>query len=272
MKLTVILGTSQEVSFDIQLYDNSFVQKWVKELSWCLDNCEFNQREAFTSLITLDESSTILTNACHTINKYVKNFIEVKEDIQFQPQEYFNYLHSKFEKLSGKFGKPTRLFSIANDELKSAIRDLNSFIHRVEKKKSPKPNLYISFNKDTYRRYPFNNGDYEFFEFSHPAGTLFLHYMELGKEFVDLYDDGLGLDYDGFTNLHYYGGEASLFFDEYNAFEKDGYLKWLENNNVNPYDKTLGHGKIPLGVVADIADAKQKIANNRHIKQILIKE
>ena len=71
MKLTVVLGAAGEASFDIELNDNPFVCKWIKELQWCLDNCSINQQEAFAGLLTLHESEQILNNACITINKYI---------------------------------------------------------------------------------------------------------------------------------------------------------------------------------------------------------
>jgi hypothetical protein len=270
MKLSVVLGTLGESSFDVTLNDNPFVHKWVKELQWCLDNCEFNQQEAFSSLLTSDESRQILTNACITINKYLKNFIDIKPNED--SQEYFNYLHSKFEQLNGKFGKPTRLFAVANSELKSAIRNLNLFVHRVERSKLNDRDFYISFHKDKYRRFLLAENDYQFFEFKSPPGTLFLHYAELGKEFINLYEDKLDLSYPGFANLHYYSGEASLIFKEYDCFADNNYLMWLTNNGIDPYNKTLGHGKLPLGSVDNIDSAMNSIDKHRYINKILIKE
>ena len=272
MKLTVILGANQEASFDISLYDNSFTRKWVDELRWCLDNCDYNQSEAFGSTMTVAAAGEVLTQSCITINKYLKNFIEVRDNIINQPQEYFNYLHSKFELLSGNFGKPTRLFSIANQELKNAIRNLNFFVHRVETKKQPNSRLYISFDKDQYRRWPFEIDDYDFFEFEFPAGTLFLHYAELGKEFVDLYEDNLSLDYVGFKNLHYYSGEASITTTNYNAFKDEKFKEWLVNQGIDPYNKKLGHGRIPLGKVDNLVAAIDSIGKFKYINNILIKE
>ena len=46
MKLTVVLGASQEASFDITLNDNKFTRKWVEQLRWCVTHCEFNQLES----------------------------------------------------------------------------------------------------------------------------------------------------------------------------------------------------------------------------------
>lgn len=265
MRLTVVLGASGEESFDIELNDNDFVRKWIKEFRWCLDNCELNQQEAFSGLLTLSEAEQILNNACVTINKYMKGFIKIETDYS---QEYFNYLHSKFEQLSGKFGKPTLLFSIANKELKTAIRNLNLYLHRLEKISVNE--LYISFNKDQYRRHPLVESDYKYFEFDRRPGTLYLHYVELGKEFIDLYQDNLPIDYPGFANLHYYSGEAMLVFDSYNYFDDTNYLSWLKDNGIDPYNKRLGHGRIPLGTVE--LNKWQLIQNHRYIKEIIINE
>ena len=272
MKLTVVLGASSEAFFDVHLNDNSFVRKWAEELQWCLDNCKFNQQEAFWSLVSLEESSKILTDSCTTINRYLKNFIEIRDDLPNQPQEYFNYLHEKFEQLSGQFGKPTRLFTMANQELKDAIRNLNLFLHRIETKIPSKPSLYISFDKNQYRRKELAEADYDNFEFKCPPGTLFVHYVELGKEFIDLYEDGLDLEYNGFTNLHYYSGESWLILEEYDPLSDQGYVDWLTKHGINPYNKRLGHGKIPLGTVDNIDDVKNKLTSYQHIKSITINE
>lgn len=269
MKLTVVLGASSEASFDILLNDNPFVRKWANELQWCLDNCHFNQQEAFSSLLTLEDAAQVLRNSCVVINSYLKDFIEIKDDIVNQPQEYFNYLHSKFETLGGKFGQPTKLFSIVGIELKTAIRDLNFFVHRVETKKKSTPRLYISFNKDQYRRLPLEELDYEYFEFELEPGTLFLNYVELGKDFIDLYKDGLELDYSGFSNLHYYSGEAQLAFKDTQALPPE-LVKWLTDRGVDPYDKRLGHGKIPLGKIIDLDDVGAKLRKYQHLNKILI--
>ena len=272
MKLTVVLGASSEAFFDVHLNDNPFVRKWTEELQWCLNNCDFNQQEAFWSLIPPEESANILINACITINRYLKNFIEIRDDLYNQPQDYFNYLHSKFEQLGGNFEKPTRLFTLASPELKEAIRNLNLFVHRVETKKQPYPSLYISFDKNQYRRKALTKADYDNFEFSGPPGTLFLHYVELGKEFIDLYEDNLDLTYSGFKNLHYYSGEAWLLINEYNPMSNPGYLNWLIKQGINPDDKKLGHGKIPLGHIEDLEDVKNKLQQYKYIKEIIIND
>lgn len=272
MQLTVFLGTSGEASFDIELFDNRFVKKWTQELTWCLENCEFNQQEAFAGFITLSDAECRLKIACETINRYLVDFINIPKSIIDQDQQYFNYLHEIFEKLSGGFGSPTRLFCTANPELRSAIRDLNFYVHRVEKKIQTKPNLYLSFNKDQYRRHSLDVTDYDQFQFKFPAGTLFLHYAELGKEFADLYQDNLPIDYTNHKNLHYYSGEATLAFFDFDAFQDKKYVEWLKSHQIDPWDKRHGHGKIPLGKVDNAPSVCSKIAEYNHIYKINIKE
>lgn len=272
MNLEVFLGSTGSVSFDIDLYDTPFVKKWVSELQWCLDNCQFNQLEAFAGCMDLDESQQVLISSCDLINQYIKNYIDIRSDMVSQPQEYFNYLHMKFEQLSGAYGTPTRLFAVAPPDLKTAIRNLNFFVHRIEKKLPVKKNLYLSFDKDCYRRHALTDTDYNEFQFSFPAGTLCLHYAELGKEFADLYEDRLPITYDNCKNLHYYSAEASLMLSEYNAFQDPGYVSWLKSHRIDPGNKKLGHGKIPLGHVDNPALVHSKISHNRHLYKIIIKE
>jgi hypothetical protein len=272
MRLTVVLGIHSEASFTISLNNNAFVQKWVQELRWCLTNCDFEQQEAFAGLMTLEQSAAVLKQSCVVINRYLKNFIDIRENFLDQDQEYFNYLHSKFEHLSGEFGKPTRLFSLANKELKTAIRNLNFFIHRIEKKKTRMSNMYISFDKDQYRRWPLVEEDYEYFEFAIPAGTLVVHYVELGKEFVDLYEDDLSLEYENFKNLHYFSGEANITFSNYDRFKDPNYINWLRDHDIDPYNKKLGHGNLVLGKVDNPADAYAIMQQYQYIKDIIIEE
>lgn len=272
MKLTVILGASGEASFDILLNENSFVRKWLKEFKWCLDNCTLNQSEAFSGLLTLQEASEKLYSACAVINQYLKNFIDLRIDLLDQSQEYFNYLHLKFEQLSGEFGKPTRLFSVANNELKDAIRALNFYTHRVEKKQQPGIGFYLSFDKNTYRRLPLHTDDYQYFEFESPPGTLFLHYAELGKEYIDLFEDDLPIDYAGAKNLHFYSGEAFLLFNKFDDLSNQAYKQWLIDNNIDPYDKNQAHGRIPLGHVQDLESVKDLLSRHKFIHSIIINE
>ena len=85
--MKVVLGTNGEASFTITLNNNAFVQKWLQELRCCLANCNFEQQEAFAGLMSLEQSNKILIESCVTINRYLKNFIEIRENLLDQDQE-----------------------------------------------------------------------------------------------------------------------------------------------------------------------------------------
>jgi hypothetical protein len=161
---------------------------------------------------------------------------------------------------------------MAGPELKQAIRNLNFYIHKVEKKENSKVNFYMSFNKDQYRRQPMEDSDYEYCEFKFDPGTLFVHYSEVGKDFFDLFNDGLDVSYPGFKNLHYYSGESWMIFEPINLLSDPGYIDWLTSQGIDPYNKHLGHYKISLGKVIDIEDTKRKLQMYPHINKILIEE
>ena len=272
MKLTIYLGTDDLQSFDVMLYDNAFTKKWLQEFRWCLDNCKINQQESFSCLVPIEEAAETLKNSCLTINKYLKNMIEIRDSILEQPPEYFNYLHGIFEKLNGTFEHPSGLMQYAPDELKTAIRNLNLFIHVVEEKDRQQPRLHISFDKDSYRRIKFSDEDYQYFEFEIEPGTMFLNYAELGKDFLDLHQDKLPVDYSGFKNLHYYSGEANITLIKLSGRNTDNFKQWIKNQGFDPADKKLGHGVIPLGKVENLQDVSNLLTTHRTINKIVIKD
>lgn len=273
MQLSVVLDPSTpEGSFTISLHNNSFVTKWLAEFRWCVENCKINQQDAFFDSMSVEQASAILLDSCTIINRYLKDFIKIESDLAKQTQEYYNYLHGVFERLTGTFDQPTRLFTIANQELRTAIRNLNFYVHRVERKTQPLSMMYINFDKDQYRRIPFEPEDYDYFEFTFPRGTLFLHYAELGKEYFDLYEDGLELDYAASANSHYYSGEASLAARDFDAFEDLQFKQWLIDRNIDPYNKQLAHGKIPLGQVDDFDHTIKLLQCHKRIDRIIINE
>ena len=87
-----------------------------------------------------------------------------------------------------------------------------------------------------------------------------------------MYSDNLPLDYAGYKNLHYYSGEALIAEQDYDLFKDEKFKEWLIKQGIDPYDKTLGHGKIPLGKVDNLAMAVDNIAKFKYINKILIKE
>ena len=223
MKLTVFLGQDCSDSFDIGLIDNKFTNKWLDELSWCLENCEFDHNECFVDFLSVEKRQQKLLECIEIINNYLKkiykrNFIDVPKEIDWFDQEFFNYLHLKFESLSGNYGDQTKLFQVAPEHVKQAIRDLNFFVHALEtgedKINFVESIFKIAFHKNQYRRFPLELEDYFYFSHDRETNGLYLSYVELGKTLIEIYEENLPLDYKNLKNLHFYSGECFLHLDE----------------------------------------------------------
>lgn len=272
MLLTVKLGDRGSDFFTASIIDSDFHRRWLDELEWCNNNCLIDQLHTFSCFKDTTQLQKILVESTDCINKFLKHeFISIPKKIDWDDQEWYNELHLKFEQLSGKYSKPTRLFAIAPKVVKEAIRNLNCLIHTVESKN--KDNMfYLIFDKNSFRRQPLQSTDYELFDLTEQQlGSLYLGYCELGKNYLDLYKDNLPLNYPGAKNLHYYSGEFFILLDSVNQVDLNAFVTWLKANNVDIEDKKLGIGRIKLGHLDQSVEHVQKILKkHQHIHSITI--
>ena len=84
-------------------------------------------------------------------------------------------------------------------------------------------------------------------QFHQNTKEVYLDYNELGKPYNDLFHDNLPITYGATKNKHYIGADILLSFTDNKDIFGDKFIKWLKNNNVDPYDKKLGLGLIPIG-------------------------
>jgi len=278
MKLTVFLGHDAHESFDMGLINNQFTNKWLDELSWCLENCEFDHNECFVNFLTIENRQKKLLNSIALINGFFKkiykkkDFIELPNVIDWHSQEFYNYLHIKFESLSGTFEKPTKIFLLAPKEVKQAIRDLNFYIHALENDgqyKNVENSFKIVFDKNQYRRLPLSKEDYSYFSHEYESNGLYLSYVELGKTLVEIYEENLPLDYKNLKNLHFYSGECFLHLGNNKSLSKD-FIEYCKINKIDLTDKTLGVGSIKLGYIENPNEVKNKLKNNQYLHSIKI--
>jgi hypothetical protein len=271
MRLKFLLGNSGEAYFYVSLHSTPFVNKYVDELEWHLQNCNFNQEEGFLYFQPIEESIKVLRDSIITIKKFFKKLkIDIPEEINVKDQDFFNKSHEIFEKLSGSWGQPTRLFSIAPQEVKDAIRRLNLYIHKVEGRENIETDFYLSFDKDQYRRKNLSIEDYQYFQHYTESGGFYLHYSELGKTYYDLFKDNLPYGYNGTKNLHYYSGEANIcLHDGKFEFPKEFY-DWCNEHGIDYNDKYLGIGFIELGKVDNVTEVKNLLKTHQHLYNIEI--
>jgi hypothetical protein len=255
----------------VDLYSNDFVSKWSLLFEQTVTTCDINQNESFTCCLTEERSQQRLLLAIDTINRFFKNdFIEVPANIDWNDQCWYNILHTKFEQLAGTYDSPSRLFTIAPDTVKDAIRSLNFYVHRLETRPYRANEVwYISFDKDCYKRIPLDTEDYKYFQSVIEPGQAFVQYADLGKTTIDLYKDGLPKDYPGLKNLHYYSAELSLHLGpEFIELFTDDFREWANTNSIDLDDPTLGLGVIPVGKVRDLDTARQIVYNGNNITKL----
>jgi hypothetical protein len=192
------------------------------------------------------------------INSFLKtNFISIPDNINWKDQEFYNNLHMKFETLSGEFDNPTKLIKIAPMDIKESVRDLNYCVHALEHRsyKSSKKYLYIPWTKKRIStpRIKLADAEYELFQFHQTKNKVYLAYNELGKSYIDLYENNLPIGYARTKNNHYIGADIFIpLLNDENIFPK-GFLKWAKKNKIDPYEKKHGIGLLEIGK-AEIID------------------
>lgn len=237
-------------SIAIELFEHSVADKFFNELKWHINNSSINDKEAFYSYADETSVRTDLLNSFQIINSFLKTeFIKVPDNIDWDNHDIYNYFHLCFEKLNGTWNNPTKLLSISPDHVKKAIRMINFAVHRLERRPYKVNHMfYLSWDKSTYRRQPLTEQEHEYFTSFIKPNTVYMNYVEVGKNLIDLYQDGLDPNYNGYENLHYVGAEALIDFEgiEHDMFDLD-FRAWAKNYSIDLNDKSLGIGKIPLG-------------------------
>jgi hypothetical protein len=260
-----------KTGFEIELNNNPVANTWyslIKE-SYVGDGLDFDNRRTFYSFKTINEMQLDLLNAIEKINLFLKKeFIKIKKPINWNDQNFYNYLHICFEKLSGSYDNHTRLLHVAPIKIKESIRDLNFCVHSLESKQYNKINLKkseirIEFSKNrNTKRVPLKKVEEKLFQFSLKKFEVYLSYNELGKTYLDLHKDNLPIDYVGIKNNHFIGKDIFIsLLNKKNIFDKN-FIKWMEKNNKNPYDKTIGLGVLPIGRAKINKDVLNQLTKN----------
>jgi len=246
-------------AFRINLYDHTVASKWKNliESIYVGDGEDIDHRRTFFHLRTTDEIRSILLDAIKNINHFLKNeFIKIPKEFNWEDQEIYNTLHMAFEELSGEFDNPTKLMKIAPMNIKDDIRDLNFCVHALEHKshKNTFSQLPIQWTKKrkSSPRIKLADDEYHLIQFNMVKNEVYLAYNELGKSYVDLWEDKLPSDYKAMKNNHYIGTDINIALeDKENIFESD-FTDWCKDNNIDPQEKTHGIGLLPIGKIEAI--------------------
>ena len=224
----------------------------------------------FSFFINEQEARQHLLEAIDAINKFLKtNFIDVPTDSDFKNPDYYNHLHSQFEKLAGPdWSKPTKLVLIAPPAIKLAIRHINRFCHRLEQQPYKiEPILRVEF--DSSRREPLAEEDYKLFEQGEKNNQVYLDYSTLGKSLYECYEDGLPPTYAGLKMQEHYCANFVLSFGKTTKLKSpNGFKSWLIEHGIDSSTiKSLGN--IPLGYIVE-KEMLQFIVKCRKINKITL--
>lgn len=257
---------------EIELFDTPVVKKFLEQLKWHISNSSINHHEVFYGYAEEDYVKSNLLQSIQTINDFLKtDFIKLPKDINWDDLDLYNDLHKYFEKLNGEWGKPTLLLQLSPSNIKDAIRNLNFSIHRLERRPYKKDRtLYLSWDKNTYKRVPMTNDDYEFFTDEYNVNYVYLSYVEVGKHLIELFNDQLSPTYNGYKNLHYISAEINIHWEiENKSIYTDDFKLWAKKYNIDYNDKKLGIGLMPIG---KFTGSDNKFTKDSKITNITIKE
>jgi len=256
-------------AFRIDLYDHTVAKKW-KDLIISIykgDGEDIDHTRTFFHLQTNNEIKEILIQSIKNINLFLKNeFIKLPKDIDWDSQNFYKSLHESFEKLSGDYDNPTKLIKIAPMAIKESVRNLNYCVHALEHKAYNKKieSLPLQWTKKRIKtpRIKLEKNEYELIQFKQIKNEVYLAYNELGKSYIDLWKDNLPIEYNATKNNHYIGPDIELVFSNNNDIFEKKFLTWCEKNNVNPFKKSNGIGKLPIGKIK-IIDLKKLTKNSK---------
>jgi hypothetical protein len=266
----ITISFDQALDLHIQLDQNSFVSKWASLLQEELQTKEILQLDTFSFFIDEQEARHHLLEAINTVNKFLKTvFINAPTDSDFKNPNYYNYLHSQFEKLVGPdWSKPTRLIAIAPPAIRLAIRHINRFCHRLEQRPYKiEPVLRVEF--DSCRRESLAEEDYKLFEQGEENNRVYLDYSTLGKSLYECYEDGLSPTYAGLKMQEHYCANFVLSFGKTTKQRPPAkFESWLVEHGID--SRTIKNlGRIPLGYIVE-KEMLQFIVKCRKINKITL--
>ena len=272
---TVNINYNNQFDLRYQLRDTDFAHRWLKRLQLALDtDVAIDEPTRFSGFDTTEAESVIaqLQHCVDTINTYkplIARHITTVND-----QDTLNYLHHVFEVYHGMLNQPHEIFLSAPQPVQLALAQLNVLVHRAESiahGQYPRHVVtYYAMPKTEYLK----PEDYALFEKSITASTMYVNYVEIGKDLL-----ALTLDSD-----QYISDEAFMPWQRYSAdfnvkFWSDSDQTTMQlDRKVDAYYKQhqqfidqhkYGHiwGHLPVADCIDKFDIEQ-LSNNQRVTAV----
>ena len=239
------IGIDHNKSLQINLFDNPFVTKYISIMEKLLakHGNDFDHPRCFYSWKDRGQVQEDLDSAIEYINKFFNRKVI---DVDKQDPEYFNILHECFEKLNNEYDNFTILKAVAPRELIDRIDDINYCVHHLEHEELWDTRLQLQWSKHTIDRIHLEPSDYAHATTENLSDTVYLEYNEVGKSTKDLFQDNLPITYPGLKNNHFVGPDINFNFKTQPLFSSE-FLKWCNENVIDPYDANNGLLNYPIG-------------------------
>ncbi len=271
--ITIIIDDAHTVN--VECFDTPIGRKYSGMLKSQVDSKGIlvDDVQSFSQYLQKDEIQNIMSESFKDINKFLKQNIIDIESVDWNDQIWRNELHTIFEKLNGEWNKPSRLMLVAPNKVLEAVRRVNWGVHLLEQYPFEKEwNMKWSKNpKECVDRIKFVEEDYDCVVFQYQPWTVYLGYNEVGKEYRDLHEDNLPLEYPRLKNNHYLGLDIDPNQNKTGNVFADDFKEWMLKHKIDPYDKKLGIGKFPVGKYSQNFD-NDVLRNTSQITEIIIND
>lgn len=248
MKIRIVFDTGYELTVD--LFDNDFVRRWSRLLSQEIACGSLLHEDTYSSFVPESLARQRLEEAIDSVNGFLKReFISKPCVSDYDNPDFYNRLHEKFEQLAGPdWDSPTRLMVLAPDHIKLAIKHINRYCHRLERRPYVEQSM-MRLEFDTHQRETLTAEDYDLFQPITEPNTVVLDYATLGKSLYECYEDGLSAEYYGMKVQHHYCANFILQFDQ-PSFDYTGFKHWCTDQGITEIP-TPELGKLQLGKIQD---------------------
>ena len=283
----LLIEYNNNFTLKYRLRDNAFVSRWIERVQLAQAQYPIDDPERFYGFGHIEQQkkqSIEWINQCvDIINNYdpiIDRKLTTVED-----QDTLNYLHNIFERYHGMLQTQSHEFWLqAPQEVKTALANLNVLVHRCEGiRKGAEPRHVVTYyglpKTETLTR-----KDYALFEPAVKFGTVYLHYVEIGKTLEDLaIDNDKYIGDDAFKPWQYYSADFSVKFwqddplliSELNAKIKQYYhdnQEFFESRGYSWGDYRLTRGGLPLADLEDAPeDLLEQLEGNQRVTDVTFK-
>lgn len=281
------LNFKDQIDYTINAFDNKLAQDWIPALKEILTSNKMLEKNfcfmGFPNTPrTIDFLCNELNSHISTINNFYKDYkidkvyTEELLHTNYNPNhESLNELHNHFEILQGIVWELSDYYKRADYETKYAIRQLNNLCHEIEnlilsKRKQASLPYWVRPSQITTflnaKRYDLIDEHRELFienGYDRVLGGVYMHWCQIGKTYFEVWRDEKAPKLtdtvcQAITDLRYYSGEFDIEWGNNVVYpgehpwhnkEQEEFGNWLIENNLDPKDKKLSLGYLPIGQV-----------------------